>query len=85
VVALLSPARPANALFWVGLVLSILALVMVACPALLAFAITVDPRLDEPEPDRLLQSALTVSCCVFAGLLIPGVFMILLGRPRRHP
>ena len=82
VVAALTPTRPASSLFWIGLVLTILALVMVACPALLAFAVVVDARLE--ESGRELQGALGVSCCVFAGLLVPGVVMIFAGRPRRY-
>jgi hypothetical protein len=82
VVAALAPTRPASSWFWIGLVLTILALVMVACPALLAFAVVVDARLE--ESGRVLQGALGVSCCVFMGLLVPGVVMVFAGRPRRY-
>jgi hypothetical protein len=65
----------------VGIVLTILALVLAACPAILAFALSVDPRSD--EPGRALQSVLGVSCCVLGGLLLPGLFLLLVGRPRK--
>jgi hypothetical protein len=80
VIVALSPARPARAPFWIGLVLTLLALMLVACPTLLAFAIAVDPG--AVEPASTLQTALVTSFCLFTGLLLPGVALMFLGRPR---
>lgn len=82
VVSALTPARPAGAAFWVGLVMSILALLLVACPTLLAFALAIDPA--QEESGDLLRSALSVSCCLLGILLLPGLTLVLLGRPRRY-
>jgi hypothetical protein len=81
VVAALTPARPAGGLFWIGMVLLILALVLAVCPAILAFALAVDPGTG--EPGSVLPGALTVLCCLFVALFLPGVLMVSAGRPRR--
>lgn len=82
VIAALTPTKPATAAFWVGLVLLILALVLVACPTLLAFALWVDPA-DQQAPG-FFQGALGVSSCLFFGLLLPGMALVAVGRPRRQ-
>ncbi len=81
VVIALTPSRPPTPLFWLGLVLTILALVLVACPSLLAFSLAVDPDLE--EPGSIIGPALGLTCCLFLGLFAPGLILIAAGRPRK--
>ena len=81
VIAALTPSRPATGAFWVGLVLSILALVLVACPALIAIALALIPA--EEASGGELQTVLGISSCLFLVLFVPGITLLAAGRPRR--
>ncbi|HST05020.1 MAG TPA: hypothetical protein VLQ48_09815 [Chloroflexia bacterium] len=81
IVIALTPSRPATWAFWVGLVMSLSAIVFAICPLLLAMAFALDPQSDDPA--SFLGSGLLVSSCVVLGLLLPGLAMLFAGRPRR--
>lgn len=81
VVDALRPSRPASASFWVGLTLLIAALVLGLCPAGVALALAMDPKAGESASS--LGPALGVFGCFFLGLVVVGVALVALGRPRR--
>jgi len=81
VVIALTPRRPATWAFWVGLVMSVAALVFAVCPLLLAMALALDPQSEDPV--GFLGGGLLISACVVVGLLVPGVILVAVGRPRR--
>lgn len=81
VVIALNPRRPATWAFWVGLVMSVAALVFAVCPLLLAMALALDPQSEDPA--GFLSGGLLISACVVVGLLVPGIILVAVGRPRR--
>jgi hypothetical protein len=81
VVLALTPRRPATWAFWVGLVMSVGALVFAVCPLLLALALALDPQSEDPA--GFLGGGLLISACVVVGLLVPGIILVAVGRPRR--
>ena len=81
VVFALTPRRPATWAFWVGLVMSVASLVFAVCPLLLAMALALDPQSEDPT--GFLGGGLLISACVVVGLLLPGIVLVAVGRPRR--
>jgi hypothetical protein len=81
VVIALTPRRPATWAFWVGLVMSVGSLVFAICPLLLAMALALDPQSEDPA--GFLGGGLLISACVVVGLLVPGIILVVVGRPRR--
>jgi hypothetical protein len=81
VVVALTPRRPATWAFWVGLVMSVGSLVFAICPLLFAVALALDPQSEDPA--GVVGGGLLISGCVVLALLVPGVPLVFLGRPRR--
>ena len=77
----LTPRRPATWAFWVGLVMSVGSLVFAICPLLLAMALALDPQSEDPA--GFVGGGLLISGCVVVVLLVPGIILVFVGRPRR--
>lgn len=81
IVFALTPRRPATWAFWVGLVMIVGSLVFAICPLLLAMALALDPQSEDPA--GFLGGGLLISACIVVVILLPGISLLLVGRPRR--
>ena len=81
VIKAMMPASQPTRVFWVGLFMLLAGLFLVACPSALGLALAVGQS-DEGQ-NQFVVDAVSVSACSTLFLLLPGVGMLVAGRPRR--
>lgn len=73
--------KPANALFWVGLI-ALLGNLLV-CPCFVVLMLLGSDPLQVQDGDTLQATTFLVAGCLFAAFIVIGVALIAAGRPRK--